>query len=195
MSAFVMSEEFILVIDTNFPSVHFASKLVAYCTGYVNELEVNNDLEFADLFYRDFSIEDDEGKSGKLAIEKNPFYNSIETKFLPSPTSEYDEDSFQLPPEIATPWCVMLNPKFGCDEDGNYDLLNEQNYNVFVEPAPLSVGIFFAIKPSDELIGIIKKRSKDFFESVYNKSEPNKNISAEGFRLISYIKTAEETVL
>ena len=87
-----------------------------------------------------------------------------------------------------SPCSVWLNKRYGCDADGKYSLLTEDNYDNFVFPAPFSVGIFFDVEPTESQINLIKERAVKFFKD-YLKS---KEVKIEGFRKILHAKYAEE---
>ena len=175
----LLSEEFTLVIDTNVPAYAFADRLVAYCTGYTDEYGPSEAAECVEMFYRDFNLKDDQHVQGKLSKGKcrelkNPFSDAINLKELDS---------------MMTPWGIMLNSNYGADDHGNFAKLTEDNFDNFSYPAPLSVGIFFAVKPDKSLIEIIKARAVKFFEEIdtsYN------GVPIEGYRLICYERFAKE---
>ena len=176
----LISTEYTLVIDTDGLSEVFAKKLCAYCTGFVDETE--SDLEFADLYYLDENIEDDSSPKGKVAEEKNPFHEFVSQRL--------DED------QIYSPCCVWLNKRYGYNDNCQYAILTESNYDEYCFPAPLSVGIFFDEQPTVEHIFKIKDRSLKFFEKVWPKiNDDVKKVTVEGFRLIAHTKYAEEIQL
>lgn len=175
MNPVLISKEYILVIDTNSFSDSFAKDLCAYCTGFADEKE--NGINYANLFYRDQFIEDDESPKGKVAEEKNIFYGIMGNKL--------DEDG------IYSPCSIWLNDKYGYNADGECALLNEENYDEFNFPAPLSVGLFFDDIPDENQIQLIKSRAFKFFEEVYPKINQDKQVKVEGFRLITHTKYGE----
>lgn len=173
-----ISEEFILVIDTDSDTHSFYKQFGAYCTGLVSEEET--DFQYSDLFYLELNIEDDVKKT---AIEKNPFYGLI-----------YDR---QDETGSWSPYSVWPSRIFGMHDASqeepvfNYSRLTENNYHLYDQPAPFSIGIFFDYKPETELVEIIKERAVRFF----NEHCSLKNVGIEGFRLISHEKFAEEYAL
>ncbi len=162
----ILSVEYTFVIDTNYPTSEFCEELTAYCTGIYSENASEEEINYSRIFNQDMNIDEE--------IENNPFYNFIEQKNL--------GDNFY------SPCSVYLNSKYGCDGYGNFALLTEDNYEQYDYPAPLSVGIFLKNLPSDELFEILKKRVRQFFTD-------KKNVSVEGFRLITVSRVAEEKVL
>jgi len=176
----LISTEYTLVVDTDSFSDDFAKKLCAYCTGFVDE--THSDLEFSDLYYLDENIEDDESPRGQVAEEKNPFYGYVSQRL--------DED------QIYSPCCIWLNKRYGYNDNGEYALLTEKNYDEYNFPAPLSVGIFFDVAPEPEHISKIKERSVAFFEKVWPKlNDGAKKVTVEGFRLVVHTKYGEELLL
>jgi hypothetical protein len=168
----LLSEEYTVVIDTNSLSKEFANALCAYCTGVVDERDEAR--QYSDLFYMERSIEDDDSPRGKVAEEKSPFYDFVGQRFVES--------------ENYSPCCVWLNKRYGCNEDYEFSLLTEENYEEYSFPAPLSVGIFFDIKPNLEHLEIIKERAFLFFDKVWKKNK----VEVEGFRLICHTKYGQE---
>lgn len=161
----VLSVEHTFVVDTNYRTSQFVGELTAYCTGIYSENASLEEIECSQKFNEEMGIDDE--------IENNPFYNFVEQK--------------NLGDNYYSPSSVFLNSKYGCNESGEYALLTEENYEQYDYPAPLSVGIFFKTLPSDELFEIIKNRANQYFSG--------KNISVEGFRLITVSRVAEEKVL
>lgn len=174
----LISKEYTLVIDTDSLSTAFVKKLCAYCTGFVDETE--SDLEFADLYYLDENIEDDESSKGKLAEEKNLFFEFVSQRL--------DED------QIFSPCCIWLNKRYGYNNDCESAVLTEDNFSEYSFPAPFSVGIFFDEMPTAEHILKIKERSLKFFNDVWPKLSTTK-ITIEGYRLITHTKYGEESSL
>jgi len=173
----LISTEYILVIDTNSFSERFAKELCAYCTGFIDESDKGE--KFADLFYLDQGIADDEFPKGQVSEQKNPFYGFIAQRI--------DEN------QDYSPCCVWLNKKYGYNARGEYAFLTEENYNDYNFPAPLSVGIFFDVEPEDWHIETIKERSVKFFDQIWSKICPDKKtIEVEGFRLIVHTKYGHE---
>lgn len=190
MDPILISEEYILVIDTNADSTEFSQHLCAYCTGLMGEVgdEVDEDCfeqKMSDMFYMEMGIDDDESSKGKIALQKNPFYEVIEDR--------KDEDGNYFP------YCVWLSRTYGSNENGQYAKLDESNYGEFDLPAPFSTGIFFGVEPTDELIKIIKERAVKFFKDQWGplleKIGAKNEVNVEGFRLISHKKYGEEREL
>jgi hypothetical protein len=176
----LLSTEYTLVIDTNSFSYAFAKKLCAYCTGFTDEEDEGR--EFADLFYLDEQIEDDESPKGKVADEKNPFYGYVNQRL--------DEN------QVYSPCCVWLNKHYGYNASGEYAKLTAKNFNEFNFPAPLSVGIFFDVEPQPEHVKIVKDRVLMFFEKIWPKvKDGSEQVLVEGFRLITHTKFGIETDL
>lgn len=172
----LLSTEYILVIDTDYYAYDFANQLTAYCTGVTDDEDTGK--SFADLFYSEMHIDDDESPRGKTAEEKNQFHEFV---------THRSEDNY------FTPCSVWLNKKYGCNDDGKYAVLTQENYDEYSMPAPFSVGIFFGTEPTSELIQIIKVRSKKFFSEKY--SIENKRVNIEGFRLIVHTRYGKELSL
>jgi len=176
----LISEEYVLVIDTDQYAGHFLEDLAAYCTGFVGECEKGRAC--SDLFYMEMGIDDDGWPKGKLADEKNPFHGFVGDR--------QDEVGYW------SPCSLWLSRTHGTDGNGNYAVLTEENYDIYKYPAPLSVGIFFDVRPTDFQIELIRDRAAKFFESVYPKmdkddSKPSQ-VKLEGLRLICHKKYAEE---
>jgi hypothetical protein len=161
----VLSVEYTFVVDTNQYMDEFAGQLTAYCTGIYSENAIEEEINYSRIFNQEMNIDEE--------IENNPFFNFVQQKNL--------GDNFY------SPCSVYLNSKYGCDGHGNFALLTEDNYEQYDYPAPLSIGIFLKSLPSDELFEILKKRACKFFDE--------KNISVEGFRLITVSRLAEEKIL
>lgn len=172
----LLSTEYILVIDTNYYAYDFASQLTAYCTGITDDEETGKN--YADLFYSEMGIEDDENPRGKIAEEKNYFHEYV--------THRAEDNYF-------TPCSVWLNKKYGCNDAGDYAQLTSENYDEYSVPAPFSVGIFFDREPTEDLIQIIKERSEQFFRKKC--VEDNKHVVIEGFRLIVHTRFGKELPL
>lgn len=170
-----LSTEYILVIDTDSPAFGFAKDLCAYCTGY--ESEDSKSLAMANQYFLDLGLEDPKSDYGRILFEKSIFYDAIADK-------RDDEDKY-------SPCTVMLNKRYGCDDAGNYQLLDEKNFDQFSQPAPLSVGIFFYIEPTKEQVALIRQRAMQFFKNVWQE----KKVVVEGLRLIVQTKYGEERVL
>jgi hypothetical protein len=170
-----IAKEYTLVIDTDSSAYAFARELCAYCTGYNHESSISTKI--SDMFYEDLKIDDDE-KFGLHAEEKNPFYNYV--------VDRLDEQG------AYSPCSVYLNKKYGCNGSGDWALLTENNFEEYGYPAPLSVGIFFDQKPTDEHLAIIKTRSVQFFEKIWKNEIP---VKIEGYRIIVQTKYAEEIIL
>lgn len=176
MDSTLISEEYVLVIDTNSDSLNFSKKLCAYCTGFSSEDET--DQQFSDMFYMESGIEDDPSPKGKTCTHKNPFYDSIADR-----KDEHD---------VYSPCCIWLNRDYGCHcETNQYAKITEENYADYDLPAPFSVGIFFDVEPTEDQIRIIKERAVKFFADVWAKLS-NTKVVVEGFRLISHKKYGEE---
>ena len=158
----LLSEDYALIIDTNKDVINFYCSLCSYCTGMISEGEI--DLKYSDAFYEDT----------KFSSNSNPFAGYCVDKI--------DENG------NYSPCSVWLNKKYGLDEEGNSDELNDKNYSKYEYPAPFSVGIFFSKKPNQNHIEIIKTRATKFFQEEYN-DEP---VVIEKIYLIKYTKYAEE---
>lgn len=158
----LLQKEYVLVIDTNKPSFEFVAQLCAYCTGYDHENSTDNSM--VDKFYEQVSPE----FAGNLKeqIRENPFYGYI--------TDKMDQDGFYSP---STVW---LNKKYGCNDEGEYGILTEDNCEKFSLPAPLSVGLYFENEPTSELLDLLKKRVRKFFAEEWKSP-----VSFEGMRLIT----------
>ena len=167
-----MGKEYVLVIDTDSPSFSFYRQLCAYCTGY--EHEGVSTIEISDRFYSDFDLDDDDESS-------NPFYDYLDIKL--------DENGH------LSPCCVWLNPRYGRNTSGDHALLDENNYEQFSGPAPLSVGFYFGKMPTRHHIEMIKSRAKAFLESCPPMDTDVKVVKFEGLRLICHTRYAEEIPL
>lgn len=168
--------EYDLIIDTNCESFHFYKELCAYCTGITNEDE--HALDYSNQFYFEMVIKDDESLKGKIAEEKNPFYGAIR---------------FEIDNNIESPCAVMLNKRYGANEDGKYAILTEENCEEYFDIAPLSVAILFDLEPTQEQIQIIKDRAVKFFTEVWpNLPTPKEKVEVEGFRLITRTHYGQE---
>lgn len=180
----LVSEEFILVVDTNAFAGNFAEELCAYVTGFYGE-DVRHDVRsVSDLFYRDHEIEDDESHKGLLAEEKNPFHGYV--------IDHMNEDG------DYTPWAVWPSRKYGVNASGDYAELTEGNYDDYNFPAGFSVGVYFAESPPADLLDKFKERTKKFFADIYPrlaKEGREKDVKVEGFRLITHRKTAQDVAI
>ena len=174
VESILLYSEYDLIIDTNSESFSFYKQLCAYCTGFTNENE--HALDYSNEFYLDMVIKDDESLKGKMAEEKNPFYGSI----------RYEIDN-----DIESPCAVMLNKRYGANEDNEYALLTEENCETYFDVAPLSVAILFDLEPTKEQIQIIKDRAVKFFTDVWPKLIKEK-VEVEGFRLITRTHYGQE---
>ena len=171
--------EFDLIIDTNHDA-SFYRELCAYCTGITNE---NDDAQkYADLFYLDLGLEDDESLRGKSAEEKSPFFNYLRHV-------EIMEDDY-----VMSPSSMMLNKRYGANEDGEYAVLTEENCEEYSGVAPLSVCIFFDLEPTAKQIQTIKDRTQKFFTDIWPKLSEDK-VEVEGFRLITRTHYGQEIEL
>jgi hypothetical protein len=168
MGSILLNTKYILVLDTNSYSEHFAEHLCAYCTGIYGENHNPQVVQAGDLYFEEEEIG-----------EENPFNPFIDLKM--------NEDGHY------SPCCVMLNRKYGCNADGQFAVLTKENEADYNFPAPLSVGIFFYDYPSIELIDVVRRRAKSFFD-VYNTSTDS-NVVFEGMRFITIREYAEEEAL
>lgn len=172
MEKILLSTEYVLVLDTNSPSYEFASDLCAYCTGF--EPENENCFDMLDEFYHDIGVKSDSKTIDK--IDKNPFKDYIFDKLN-------DEGHY-------SPCSVWLNKKYGCNEFGEFAVIDENNFDQFQLPAPLSVGIFFEKEPTAELLSVVKKRAIVFFDKICKKP-----VKLEGMRIITKnLYGSEQTV-
>lgn len=152
--------EYIFVIDTNKHSDNFERQMCAYLTGFYGECEVGK--EYAEMFDKDFNIEDE---------DDNIFYENIEYKSNDGGCSR--------------PCIVFNNPKYGNDGN-NQVLLTETNKDDYPYSAYNSVGILFFEKPTEKQIEIMKERALKFVD-IFDKI-----VKIEGFRLMKEIRTIEE---
>lgn len=139
----LISENYVLVIDTNNESYDFVQKLCAYCTGFYSEKET--DLQYCDMFFEETNYDDKE----------NPFRDFI--------GDQLSEEG------VYSPCSVWLNKNHGSNEAGEYAKLTETNYDEYDYPAPFSMGIFFDQEPTEKHIKIIKERSVKFFKEVWKE--------------------------
>lgn len=175
----LISEDYIIVIDTDHFAGPFAEQLCAYVTGYYGEKADNKVRNVSDLFYRDHDIADDDGPKGLLAEDKNPFHGYI--------SDQMNEEG------CYSPVAVWPSRKYGVNASGDYAKLTDDNYDDYNFPAGFSVGIFFSENPAVDLVKTVKDRTKKFFEEVYPSLKGGTKVVAESFRLITHRKTAEET--
>lgn len=156
-----LNHDFVFVIDTNQIAVPFYKELCAYCTGFFHD-----DLPIdGNDFYVDLGIDEDDESS-------NPLMGCVCRKFLA------DEDA-------STPCCVWLNKRYGCDENGRFELLDENNCQHYEFPAPMSVGIFMESEPTKDQADLIKARAQRF-------AQKRPELAIEGFRLIQHVKLGKE---
>ena len=179
MEPVLLSTEYIVVIDTDSVAYEFVEKLCSYCTGTIDEKGHAQDM--ADLYYLDQNIEDDDSINGFFADQKNPFYNFV--------GQHLNEENFY------SPCSVWLNKNYGCNSSGDFALLTENNCEKFNFPAPFSIGIFFEIEPTVDLIQLLKSRAIKFFEEILPLSKKDKLVKIEGFRMIIHKKYGEEVIL
>jgi hypothetical protein len=183
----LISEVYILIIDTDHFAGRFSDYLCAYTTGFYGEEAAHDSIimSVSDLFYRDHGIEDDDAEKvsrhdGLLAEEKNIFYGYV--------VDNITEDG------SYSPVVVWPSRKYGVSAAGEYGELKEDNYDEYNFPAGYSVGIYFSEKPSEQMIDLVKIRAKKFFDEIYPKmgSGSNPRVLVEGFRLITHRKLAAE---
>lgn len=174
----LVDENYMLVVETNQFAGHFAEELCAYCTGYVDEEQTGR--EFADLFYLEMGISDDETPKGRLADEKNPFHGYVGDR--------------QMEDGTWTPVALWASRKYGSNASGKYAILGEGNYEEYGFPALFGACIYFDNEPEPEQVALVKERAAKFFNEVYPKTELNgpKDVRVEGFRLIRHEKYAVE---
>jgi len=173
----LISEKYMLIIDTDCHVGEFGSELCAYCTGFNDE---DSDPGYSNMFYMEMGIDDD---GDELASEKNPFNGSI-----------IEEDDG----EGSFAWSYWLSRNWGMDEQGNFARLTPENYGNYSYPAPFSFAIFFGVEPTMEQVQIIKERAAKFFIEMWPKAKENENqreVKIEGFRLIRHTKYGEEKSL
>ena len=173
----LISEKYMLVIDTDSHVGEFGSQLCAYCTGFGDE---DCDPGYSNMFYLEMDIEDD---GEELAIEKNPFSESILEE-------ECSEGTYA--------WSYWLSRNWGMDDQGNFGRITPENYGNYSYPAPFSFAIFFAAEPTIEQVQIVKERAAKFFTEIWPKTKENedqKEVKIEGFRLIKHTKYGEEKSL
>jgi len=173
----LISEKYMLVIDTDSHVGEFGSQLCAYCTGFDDE---DGDPGYANMFYMEMGLEDE---GDELALEKNPFKDSI--------VEENDgEGSFA--------WSYWLSRNWGTDDRGNFGRITQDNYGNYSYPAPFSFAILFWVEPTIEQVKIIKERAVKFFAEMWPEAKENyaqKEVKIEGFRLIKHTKYGEEKSL
>lgn len=181
----LISEKYMLVIDTDFHVDEFGSQLCAYCTGFNDEY---SDPGYSDMFYMEMGI-DDGADDFLLAIEKNPFNGSVIQEAVEGPSYTLEGDKS---------WGYWLSRNWGIDERGNFGRINKDNYGNYSYPAPFSFAIFFGVEPTLEQVQIIKERAAKFFNEVWPKAKENEDkrkVKIEGFRLIKHTKYGEEKCL
>ena len=141
------TKRYTFVIDTRQYSGNFERQMTAYCTGILGECEVGNSE--ATEFNDEYPL--------------NPFENFIDMQM--------DTDDGAL-----RPCCILPTPGRGNIAGRHRDIedfSNDEKYYSAYE----SVGIFFYKKPTEELIKILKERSKKYAE--------RNNITIVGYRLIT----------
>jgi len=163
MEPILLSKEYILVIDTDKIAYDFYKELCSYCTGFTHESARDN--LFSDMF--DEEVE-----------EANLFAEMISDRL--------DDDGY------LAPSCVWLNKRYRCNDVGRYELLDENNFEEYSCPAPMSIGIFLSQEPEQRHLDVIKQRAKQFFEKVW---KPAGVVAIEGFRLIVHTKYGEERII
>ncbi len=174
----LISEGFIVIVETNQYAGRFERELTAYCTGVVGECEVGR--EMSNLFYRDHNICDDDDIPDPLcADEKSLFYG-----FMGDRQDDHG---------VWRPCSIWANPRYGCKSNGDYALLTEENYDEYNFPAFLSVAMFFEVKPHQDHLDIIAKRAQKFFEEIYpNTEEGEAGIVVERVRLLREVRGIED---
>jgi hypothetical protein len=158
----LLQQEYVVVIDTNKPSFDFATQLCAYCTGHDDEN--SKDHTMVDKFYD--QVMPHFSDNLKDRIRDNPFCGFL--------TDKMDQYGFY------SPCTVWLNKNYGCNDEGEYDILTENNFDNFSLPAPLSVGFFFENEPNSELLALLKNRINKFFAEEWKSP-----VRFEGMRLIT----------
>lgn len=175
----VIGEGFTVVIETNQYAGSFERELAAYCTGVTGEDEIGQDV--ANLFYRDLNIEDDEEDVAdpKLAYEKSIFHGFL--------ADRQDDNG------VWRPCSIWPNPRYGCNSNGEYAVLDEENYEQYNFPAYLGVAIYFEVKPHQKHLDLIKERAIQFFNEVYPSLAEDKPIPViERVRLLREVIGVED---
>ena len=160
MLKILLDEEYILVLDTDSLIIDFYREICSFCTGH--DADSCRSMVESDRFHDDFQ-------------DENPFSVNI----------KYKDDG----EGGETPCSVWLNKRYGCDEDGNFGLLDENNFQSYGFPAPMSVGIFFLTEPTQTQINLIRSRAEAFL------AERKPSPKLESLRLITHTKYGEERVL
>lgn len=163
MEPILLLKEYIFVIDTDKIAYEFYKELCSYCTGFNHESTRDN--SFSDMFEEEID-------------ETNFFVDMIADRL--------DDDGY------LAPSCVWLNKRYGCNDVGKYELLDENNFEEYSHPAPMSVGIFLSQEPDQRHLDVIKQRAKQFFEKVW---KPAGAVTIESFRLIIHTKYGEERIV
>lgn len=180
MEPVLLSEEYIFVIDTNKDTTDLCFSLCGYCTGLTGEGKTEHFAQqMSDMFYMEMGIEDDESPKGKVSYQKSPFYGAV--------IDRLDEN------DCYSPCSVWLNRNYGSNEAGECVKLTDENYSEYEYPAPLSVGIFFGVEPTEPQIKILKERAMKFVGQW--QATTQEELTVEGFRLISHKKYGEEREL
>jgi hypothetical protein len=174
----LVSEGFIVIVETNQYAGKFERELTAYCTGIVGECEVGRDM--SNLFYRDMDISDDEEDAPDplCADQKSVFYG-----FMGDRQDDHG---------VWRPCSIWANPRYGCKHNGSYAVLTDDNYREFNFPAFLGVAIFFEVKPHKQHIDIITERAKKFFAEIYPKSGGTEGVVVERVRLLREVRGIED---
>ncbi len=174
----VISECYVLVIDTDHFAGPFAEALCAFCTGFYGERAGEDAKDMSAMYYGDLGIEDDAGPKGLLADDKNPIRDLV----------------FDQQDEAGTwsPCVVWPSRLFGTSTEGKYARLDPDNCDNYNYPAGFSVGIFLLERPADHQRDCIMRAANRFFHNIYPEMKGGTAVKIECFRLIHHRKTAEE---
>ena len=170
----LLYKEYIFVIDTDSFTQDFYKELVAYCTGYASEDAITS--PYSEAFYDEMQICDSKSPNGFFEEEKNPFRDYIVDR---------ENENGNL-----APCCILLNRKYGINDEDDVARIDEFNFSEYNQPAPFSLGIFFEKYPVQSQIDLIKNRAAKFIKTIWKDQ-----VKIEGYRLIIHSKYGEEVCL
>lgn len=153
-------KQFIFVVHTNLYSGSFERELTGFITGQVGDCDVGCDM--AEIFYQDVSDE-----------VFHQFEEMIE---------QVIEDSGHR--ACYRPCAIWPTPNRGNDGVGCHgDVTDDESKKNFPYEAYESVAVFFNQQPTDNMISLMKDRSK-LYEDEYG---------TDGFKILGYQLLGRET--
>lgn len=157
--------KYVFLIDTDEYAGNFERAMCAYCTGMLGECKVGK--EEKDKFRQKYGL-------------------NFMTKLSEMIESRPDDNGTHRPTTIySTP---------GYFNNGMGEEYKEEEWKEGMNkyPAYQSVGIFFNVKPSQEIIEMIKERAEEFTHGIGRIGNKQRTMKILGFRMIKETLTKEE---